>query len=214
MKRLLFTALFVLLLGQSAWAYPVRSDWAANRWENWDHHWAHLTSGEHRGHFDSDWLASLSAQELYSLHADDHENRVKWQYVVRPGRAMVARRVPATYAPAQTSYRVASTRAGERRATVTRTVTTYEIPQEPIYSTPPMLVAPPVMVYSGLAYAAAPMAQQTRTTRTGGGILGGIFGGTSRSVTTVAPPNSMAFGARGYRGGYRMRACPGGMKCP
>lgn len=45
--------------------------------------WKHLTQGEHRGKFDPTWLQGLSWNELQSLHSDDHEGRVKWQYVVR-----------------------------------------------------------------------------------------------------------------------------------
>lgn len=45
--------------------------------------WKHLTQGEHRGKFDPTWLQGLSWNELQSLHSDDHDGRVKWQYVVR-----------------------------------------------------------------------------------------------------------------------------------
>ncbi len=45
---------------------------------------AHLSGGEHKGKFQSEWLNTLSPEELASLHADDHEGRVKWDYAVRP----------------------------------------------------------------------------------------------------------------------------------
>lgn len=45
--------------------------------------WQHLASGQHAGKFDPAWLQSLSNAELQALHSDDHEGRVKWEYVVR-----------------------------------------------------------------------------------------------------------------------------------
>lgn len=45
--------------------------------------WRHLTHGQHAGKFDHAWLQTLSNAELQSLHSDDHEDRVKWEYVVR-----------------------------------------------------------------------------------------------------------------------------------
>lgn len=44
----------------------------------------HLLDGEHRGKFDRSWLATLSTEQLRSLHDDDHEGRVQWQYAARP----------------------------------------------------------------------------------------------------------------------------------
>src|SRR6185369_16767785 len=61
--------------------YPVRGNW----WTGCGS-WRHLTQGEHAGKFDSRWLQSLSGAEIQSLHSDDHDGRVKWQYVVRPGQ--------------------------------------------------------------------------------------------------------------------------------
>jgi len=58
--------------------YPIRGSW----WTGCSD-WRHLTQGEHAGKFDHNWLRSLSNSEVQSLHSDDHENRVKWQYVVR-----------------------------------------------------------------------------------------------------------------------------------
>lgn len=65
---------------QTAWPdYPIRGGryWTGCR------SWSHLTTGPHRGKFDSAWLRSLSWGELQSLHSDDHQGRVKWQFVVR-----------------------------------------------------------------------------------------------------------------------------------
>ncbi len=59
--------------------YPLRGSW----WTGCDS-WQHLAVGEHTGKFDPTWLASLSNEELQSLHSDDHEKKVKWDFVVRP----------------------------------------------------------------------------------------------------------------------------------
>lgn len=64
--------------------YPVRGGW----WSGCPN-WTHLTRGEHAGKYDPDWLKGLSNAEIQSLHADDHERRVKSQYVVRPGTTAV-----------------------------------------------------------------------------------------------------------------------------
>lgn len=58
--------------------YPVRG----NFWTGCPD-WTHLTKGVHAGKFDKNWLASLSWEELQSLHSDDHEGNVKWNSVVR-----------------------------------------------------------------------------------------------------------------------------------
>lgn len=58
--------------------YPLRSNW----WTGCSH-WTHLTVGPHAGKFNPDWLRSLSWAELQSLHSDDHEGRVHWQFVNR-----------------------------------------------------------------------------------------------------------------------------------
>lgn len=42
---------------------------------------SHLMGGKHRGKFNRNWLNSLSLSELHSVHSDDHEERLKWQYV-------------------------------------------------------------------------------------------------------------------------------------
>lgn len=57
-----------------------------NPWTQGGRHvtWRHLTSGDHAGKFSSAWLQTLSQSEVEQLHADDHENKVKWAYVVRP----------------------------------------------------------------------------------------------------------------------------------
>lgn len=59
--------------------YPLRSSW----WSGCGS-WRHLASGEHAGKFDPDWLAQLSHAEVQSLHSDDHERRVRWEFTVRP----------------------------------------------------------------------------------------------------------------------------------
>ncbi len=62
--------------------YPLRS-----RWWSGCGSWRHLTIGEHAGKFDHAWLAQLSNAELQSLHSDDHDRRVKWDYVIRGSAA-------------------------------------------------------------------------------------------------------------------------------
>lgn len=64
--------------------YPVRGGhWAVDGYSNpnRDYLIAHLLNGQHAGKFDRNWLASLSQQELLSLHDDDHENRYRGQVV-------------------------------------------------------------------------------------------------------------------------------------
>lgn len=58
--------------------YPTRS-----RWWSGCSGWRHLTVGQHAGLFDHEWLASLTNEEVQSLHSDHHEGRTKWEYVVR-----------------------------------------------------------------------------------------------------------------------------------
>lgn len=70
--------------------YPVRgghwsigSQWNASR----STVMAHLQDGVHAGKWDPAWLATLSRDELLSLHDDDHEGRVQWAHVRRPTTA-------------------------------------------------------------------------------------------------------------------------------
>jgi len=44
----------------------------------------HLQSGQHAGKFSTAWLNSLTYQELYSLHDDDHDGRVSAARVAKP----------------------------------------------------------------------------------------------------------------------------------
>lgn len=59
--------------------YPVRG----NLWTHPGSAKQHLLSGEHAGKFAKWWVDQLSTAEAESLHSDDHEGRVKWQYVNR-----------------------------------------------------------------------------------------------------------------------------------
>ncbi len=61
--------------------YPIRGNW----WTHPGEIHAHLMSGEHRGKWSSEWVRSLTNAEAESVHSDDHEGRVKWDYV--SGRA-------------------------------------------------------------------------------------------------------------------------------
>ena len=104
--------------------YPIR----ANVWTGCGH-WTHMDQGEHRGKFDREWLKGLTWNELQSLHADDHEGRVKWAYAHRPynavsvvslqdcpnGRCPIQRRV---YGPATTRGVAQDAKSGEKRGTV------------------------------------------------------------------------------------------------
>ena len=60
-------------------SYPLRRSW----WSGCPD-WRHLTTGQHRGLFDTTWLQTLSYEEVQSLHSDHHEGRTKWEFVVRP----------------------------------------------------------------------------------------------------------------------------------
>ncbi len=57
--------------------YPVRGSW----WTHPGEIHAHLMSGEHRGKWTAEWVRSLTNAEAESVHSDDHEGRVKWDYV-------------------------------------------------------------------------------------------------------------------------------------
>lgn len=60
--------------------YPLRPDWT---WWTGCGHWAHMTGGVHGGKFAARWLSLLNWAELQSLHSDDHEHKVKWNFVPR-----------------------------------------------------------------------------------------------------------------------------------
>ncbi len=57
--------------------YPLRSSW----WTHPDEIHAHLKTGEHSGKWMNWWVDSLTAAQAESLHSDDHEGRVRWEYV-------------------------------------------------------------------------------------------------------------------------------------
>lgn len=70
--------------------YPTRG----SLWSHPGNIKSHLKSGEHAGKFDPGWIDSLSYMEAEAVHSDDHEGRLKWAYVVRPGQyAMASPRV-------------------------------------------------------------------------------------------------------------------------
>jgi hypothetical protein len=62
--------------------YPIRGRWWYQ--DGAPVTWRHLLIGEHAGKFDEQWLRQLYLGEVNSLHADDHEGIVHWEYVVRP----------------------------------------------------------------------------------------------------------------------------------
>lgn len=61
-------------------AYPTRR----SNWSYPGNIRQHVMSGEHRGKLDPAWVAAQSDASLRAWHSDDHERRVKWEYVVRP----------------------------------------------------------------------------------------------------------------------------------
>ena len=64
--------------------YPLNPvNWNVNGYWNYsrDYIITHLTQGQHARKFNRGWLNSLSLKELQSLHDDDHEGRVHWDYV-------------------------------------------------------------------------------------------------------------------------------------
>src|SRR5580765_5722208 len=73
--------------------YPLRG----NHWTHPGEIHAHLLTGEHRGKWPAEWVRGLTNAEAEALHSDDHEGRVKWQYV--PGRVQT-KPAPAFEVPA------------------------------------------------------------------------------------------------------------------
>ncbi len=65
--------------------YPHRESWwtVGKRYPDREAMVKHLSSGQHKGVFAIEWLASLSRDELHALHSDDHEKKVQWSYAVR-----------------------------------------------------------------------------------------------------------------------------------
>lgn len=68
-----------------ATGYPLRGSW----WTHPGEIHSHLLSGEHRGKWPAGWVRSLSVAEAESLHADDHEGRVKSAYVPKIAATVV-----------------------------------------------------------------------------------------------------------------------------
>lgn len=69
--------------------YPQRTSWwtVGKRYPNREAMVKHLAIGQHEGVFDLGWLNSLTRDELHALHSDDHENKINWNYAVRPVEA-------------------------------------------------------------------------------------------------------------------------------
>lgn len=66
--------------------YPQRTSWwtVGKRYPNREAMVKHLAIGQHEGVFALSWLDSLTREELHALHSDDHENKINWNYAVRP----------------------------------------------------------------------------------------------------------------------------------
>jgi hypothetical protein len=83
--------------------YPVRQNW----WFHPAEIHAHLKSGEHKGKWPAEWVDGLTGPEAESLHSDDHEGRVRWEYVPKakvpqPAEATTPAPPLTTYAPTYT----------------------------------------------------------------------------------------------------------------
>ena len=64
--------------------YPIRSGLSTHSGRGSGHlQSGHLQSGRHANKFPQEWLSSLTHAERESLHSDDHEGRVKWDYIPR-----------------------------------------------------------------------------------------------------------------------------------
>ena len=65
--------------------YPTRKSWwtVDKRHPEKDGMVKHLSGGPHKGKFDLAWLETLTRDELHSLHSDDHEGKVDWDYAVK-----------------------------------------------------------------------------------------------------------------------------------
>ena len=65
--------------------YPHRASWwtVGKRYPDREAMVKHLSSGQHKGMFATEWLETLNRDELHALHSDGHEKKVHWSYVVR-----------------------------------------------------------------------------------------------------------------------------------
>ena len=76
----------------AAWpTYPPHG----TRWSHPGSVRSHILSGEHRGLFDPEWVATQSNASLEALHGDHHDRRVRWEYVVQPGGVVQSTQVSA-----------------------------------------------------------------------------------------------------------------------
>ncbi len=57
--------------------YPVHQ----TRWTYPGEIHSHLKTGQHAGKWPAIWIDTLTRQQAESLHDDDHEGKVQWQYV-------------------------------------------------------------------------------------------------------------------------------------
>ena len=62
--------------------YPTRTSWwtVGKKHPEKDGMVTHLSGGPHKEKFDLAWLETLTRDELHSLHSDDHEKKVNWDY--------------------------------------------------------------------------------------------------------------------------------------
>lgn len=92
-------------------AEPVRTGYpvhAGVRWTGPDGRFGSATAGHLSGHpnhankFPADWLKTLSHAEIQSLHDDDHDGKVKWEYV--PGHAPAPAKPAPVVVPPKAPY--------------------------------------------------------------------------------------------------------------
>ena len=62
--------------------YPTRTSWwtVGKKHPEKEGMVTHLSGGPHKKKFDLAWLETLTRDELHSLHSDDHEKKVNWDY--------------------------------------------------------------------------------------------------------------------------------------
>lgn len=109
--------------------YPLRGALWSHPGEIHDHL---INAKEHRGKWDAGWIRSLTAAEAESLHSDDHEGIVHWQYLTgHGGRAGTVVNGPATPVPPLTTYADVVAKAGTATS------------RRPVHFTSGLYVVPP-----------------------------------------------------------------------
>lgn len=66
--------------------YPLRGSW----WTHPGGIHAHLKSGEHRGKWPDWWVDTLTTAQAEAAHSDDHEGKLKTEYIPRQATQVAA----------------------------------------------------------------------------------------------------------------------------